>query len=86
MNLFLYFALLLDPKNKDGFLHIILDDHYGTEGLGMVELKKTYVHAQFKALYEDYLRIHAPTSTSPSMLGKRSHPDDTTTNPPQGIG
>ncbi|GKC97686.1 hypothetical protein Tco_1167961, partial [Tanacetum coccineum] len=82
MNVLPYFALLRDPRNKDEFLHIVVDDHYGMEGLAMVELKKNYIHAQFKALYEDYLRIHAPTSTSPSTLGKCSNLDDTTTNPP----
>ncbi|GJS76288.1 zinc finger BED domain-containing protein RICESLEEPER 2-like protein [Tanacetum coccineum] len=70
------------PRNKDEFLHIVVNDHYGMEGLAMVELKKSYIHAQFKALYQDYVRIHAPTSTSSSMLGKRSNMDDKTTNPP----
>ncbi|PWA66938.1 zinc finger BED domain-containing protein RICESLEEPER 2 [Artemisia annua] len=79
MNLLLYFAFLLDPRNKDKFLHIVVDDHYGDEGLAMVELKKKYIHAEFKALYEDYVRIHAPPSNSSSVLGK--HSDDTTTNP-----
>ncbi|GJZ56717.1 zinc finger BED domain-containing protein RICESLEEPER 2-like protein [Tanacetum coccineum] len=82
MNVLPYFALLIDPRNKDEFLHIVVDDHYEMEGLAMVDLKKNYIHAQFKALYEDYLRIHTPTSTSPLMLGKCSNLDDTTTTPP----
>ena len=57
-----------------------MDDHYGDEGLAMVELKKKYIHAEFKALYEDYVRIHAPPSNSSSVLRKQA--DDTTTNPP----
>nr|GEZ18956.1 zinc finger BED domain-containing protein RICESLEEPER 2 [Tanacetum cinerariifolium] len=80
MNALLYFAFLLDPRNKDDFLQIVVDDHYGAEGLAVVKLKKKYIHAQFKALYEDYVRIHAPRSNSSSVLGK--HSDDTTTNPP----
>ncbi|GJX29133.1 zinc finger BED domain-containing protein RICESLEEPER 2-like protein [Tanacetum coccineum] len=35
MNVLPYFALLLDPRNKDEFLNIVVDDHYGMEGLAM---------------------------------------------------
>nr|GEY03986.1 zinc finger BED domain-containing protein RICESLEEPER 2-like [Tanacetum cinerariifolium] len=59
---------------------IVVDDHYGAKGLAIVELKKIYIHAQFKALYEDYVRIHSLQSNSSSVLGK--HSDDTTTKPP----
>nr|GEU33512.1 zinc finger BED domain-containing protein RICESLEEPER 2-like [Tanacetum cinerariifolium] len=79
MNALLYFAFLLDPRDKDEFLQIVVDDHYEAEGLAIVKLKKKYIHAQFKALYEDYVRIHAPQSNSSSVLGK--HSNDTTTNP-----
>ncbi|KAL4561439.1 hypothetical protein LXL04_033605 [Taraxacum kok-saghyz] len=38
MNLLLYFAFLLDPRNKEEFLDIILDDHYGMEGIDYVRI------------------------------------------------
>ncbi|GJX93073.1 zinc finger BED domain-containing protein RICESLEEPER 2-like protein [Tanacetum coccineum] len=33
--------------------------------------KKDYIKGKMKLLYEDYVRIHAPSSTSSSTLGKR---------------
>ena len=80
MNLLLYFAFLLDLRNKEEFLDIILDDHYGMEGIAIVQLKKTHIKNEFKALYEDYVRIHASPSTtsSTSTFGKQPYPN----NPP----
>nr|GEZ20329.1 zinc finger BED domain-containing protein RICESLEEPER 2-like [Tanacetum cinerariifolium] len=34
-------------------------------------IKKDYIKGKMKLLYEDYVRIHAPSSTSSSTLGKR---------------
>ncbi|XP_076928987.1 zinc finger BED domain-containing protein RICESLEEPER 2-like [Bidens hawaiensis] len=71
MNLMLYFALLLDPRNKEMFLDIVFEDHYGMEGKAFVELKKTHIKNRMQELYDDYVRIHAPpipfsTSTNPT--------------------
>ncbi|GJW19996.1 zinc finger BED domain-containing protein RICESLEEPER 2-like protein [Tanacetum coccineum] len=71
MNLLVYFAFILDPRNKYEFLDVIVDDHYGREGISVVEKKKDYIKDKMKLLYEDYVRIHAPSSTSSSTLGKR---------------
>nr|GEX45966.1 zinc finger BED domain-containing protein RICESLEEPER 2-like [Tanacetum cinerariifolium] len=70
MNLLVYFAFILDPRNKYEFLDVIVDDHYVREGISVV-LKKDYIKGKMKLLYEDYVRIHAPSSTSSSTLGKR---------------
>ncbi|GJR00961.1 zinc finger BED domain-containing protein RICESLEEPER 2-like protein [Tanacetum coccineum] len=43
MNLLVYFAFILDPRNKYDFLHVIVDDHYGREGLSVVT-KKVSLH------------------------------------------
>nr|GEW73892.1 zinc finger BED domain-containing protein RICESLEEPER 2-like [Tanacetum cinerariifolium] len=70
MSLLVYFAFILDPRNKYEFLDVIVDDHYGREGISVVE-KKDYIKGKMKLLYEDYICIHAPCSTSSSTLGKR---------------
>ncbi|GJY24585.1 reverse transcriptase domain-containing protein, partial [Tanacetum coccineum] len=36
MNLLVYFAFILDPRNKYEFLDVIMDDHYGREGILVV--------------------------------------------------
>nr|GEW23452.1 heat shock cognate 70 kDa protein-like [Tanacetum cinerariifolium] len=54
MNLFVYFAFILDPRNKYEFLDVIVDDHYGREGISVVE-KKDYIKGKMKLLYEDYV-------------------------------
>ncbi|GKF61854.1 zinc finger BED domain-containing protein RICESLEEPER 2-like protein, partial [Tanacetum coccineum] len=41
MNLLVYFAFILDPRNKYEFLNVIMDDHYGREGISVVVKKKT---------------------------------------------
>ncbi|XP_076960056.1 zinc finger BED domain-containing protein RICESLEEPER 2-like [Bidens hawaiensis] len=74
MNLMIYFAFLLDPRSKEMFLDIVLEDHYGMEGKAFVELKKTHIKNGMQELYDDYVRIHAPpipstttsTSTNPT--------------------
>ncbi|GKA32922.1 zinc finger BED domain-containing protein RICESLEEPER 2-like protein, partial [Tanacetum coccineum] len=43
MNLLVYFAFILDPRNKYEFLNVIVDDHYGREGISVVgSLDKRY--------------------------------------------
>nr|GEU81963.1 zinc finger BED domain-containing protein RICESLEEPER 2-like [Tanacetum cinerariifolium] len=39
MNLLVYFAFVLDPRNKYDFLDVIMEDHYGREGLSVVTKK-----------------------------------------------
>nr|GEX02679.1 zinc finger BED domain-containing protein RICESLEEPER 2-like [Tanacetum cinerariifolium] len=78
MNFLVYFAFILDPRNKYEFLDVIVDDHYGREGIsGVVKkdyikgvVKKDYIKGKMKFLYEDYVCIHAPSSDSSSTLGK----------------
>ncbi|PWA43032.1 zinc finger BED domain-containing protein RICESLEEPER 2 [Artemisia annua] len=41
MNLLVYFSFILDPRNKYEFLDVIVDDHYGREGISVVEKKTT---------------------------------------------
>ncbi|GJS65366.1 zinc finger BED domain-containing protein RICESLEEPER 2-like protein [Tanacetum coccineum] len=77
MNLLVYFAFILDPRNKYEFLDVIVDDHYGREGISVVEKKKEYIKGKMKLLYEEYVRIHAPSSTSSSTLGKRPRSTNT---------
>nr|KAJ0191201.1 hypothetical protein LSAT_V11C800389740 [Lactuca sativa] len=87
MNLLLYFALILDPRNKVKYLVILLEDRYGEMG---VEAKKKYIMDSMNELYNDYIRIHSPSSTSStaesttssSILGKRQNPDFMAPNPP----
>ncbi|CAH1446903.1 unnamed protein product [Lactuca virosa] len=87
MNLLLYFALILDPRNKVKYLVILLEDRYGKTG---VEAKKKYIMDSMYALYNDYIRIHSPSSTSStaeyttssSILGKRQNPDFLAPNTP----
>nr|GEV69656.1 zinc finger BED domain-containing protein RICESLEEPER 2-like [Tanacetum cinerariifolium] len=76
MNLLVYFAFILDPRNKYEFLDVIVDDHYGREGISVV-VKKDHIKGKMKLLYEDYIRIHAPSSTSSSTLGKRPRSTNT---------
>ncbi|PWA58494.1 zinc finger BED domain-containing protein RICESLEEPER 2 [Artemisia annua] len=77
MNLLVYFAFILDPRNKYEFLDVIVDDHYGREGISVVVKKKEYIKGKMKLLYEDYVRIHAPFSNSSSTLGKRPRTTNT---------
>ncbi|CAI9290327.1 unnamed protein product [Lactuca saligna] len=87
MNLLLYFSLILDPRKKVKYLVILLEGHYGEKG---VEPKKKYIMDSMYELYNDYIRIHSPSSTSStaesttssSILGKRQNPDFMTPNPP----
>ncbi|CAI9283612.1 unnamed protein product [Lactuca saligna] len=87
MNLLLYFALILDPRNKVKYLVILLEDRYGEKG---VEAKKKYIMDSMYELYNDYIRIHSPSSTSStaesttssSILGKRQNSDFMAPNPP----
>nr|GEW60552.1 zinc finger BED domain-containing protein RICESLEEPER 2-like [Tanacetum cinerariifolium] len=72
MNLLVYFAFILDPRNEYEFLDVIVDDHYGREGISVVEKKKDCIKGKMKLLYEYYIRIHAPSSTSSSTSGKRA--------------
>nr|GEZ62073.1 zinc finger BED domain-containing protein RICESLEEPER 2-like [Tanacetum cinerariifolium] len=37
INLLVYFAFILDPRNKYEFLDVIVDDHYGREGISVVK-------------------------------------------------
>ncbi|GKA00432.1 zinc finger BED domain-containing protein RICESLEEPER 2-like protein, partial [Tanacetum coccineum] len=46
MNLLVYFAFILDPRNEYEFLDVIVDDHYGREGISVVE-KKTILKVNF---------------------------------------
>ncbi|PWA62946.1 zinc finger BED domain-containing protein RICESLEEPER 2 [Artemisia annua] len=71
MNLLVYFAFILDPRNKYEFLDVIVDDHYGREDISVVVKKKEYIKGKMKLLYEDYVRINAPSSNLSSTLGKR---------------
>ncbi|CAH1431956.1 unnamed protein product [Lactuca virosa] len=57
MNLLLYFALILDPRNKVKYLAILLEDRYGKEKM---EEKKKYIMDSMYELYNDYIRIHSP--------------------------
>ncbi|XP_023729679.1 zinc finger BED domain-containing protein RICESLEEPER 2-like [Lactuca sativa] len=87
MNLLLYFALILDPRNKVKYLVILLEDRYGKEKM---EEKKKYIMDSMYELYNDYIRIHSPSTTfsttgssnSSSILGKRQNPDATTPKSP----
>ncbi|GJV72705.1 zinc finger BED domain-containing protein RICESLEEPER 2-like protein [Tanacetum coccineum] len=72
MNLLVYFAFILDPRNKYDFLHVIVDDHYGREGLSVVTKKVAYIEGEMKLFYEEYVRIHAPSSTSSSSSRQRT--------------
>ncbi|KAL7614242.1 hypothetical protein Lser_V15G05176 [Lactuca serriola] len=87
MNLLLYFALILDPRNKVKYLVILLEDCYGKEKM---EEKKKYIMDSMYELYNDYIRIHSPSTTSSttkssnssSILGKRQNLNATTPKPP----
>ncbi|CAI9301032.1 unnamed protein product [Lactuca saligna] len=87
MKLLLYFALILDPRNKVKYLVILLEDRYGEKE---VEAKKKYIMGSMYELYNDYIRIHSPSSTSStaesttssSILGKRQNSDFMAPNPP----
>nr|XP_043626184.1 zinc finger BED domain-containing protein RICESLEEPER 2-like [Erigeron canadensis] len=82
MNLLLYLSLILDPRNKKPYWGILLDDHYGMDGAEVVSEKKTYILEATGTLYNEYVRLHSPcsssttgSSTSSTILGKRSNPD-----------
>ncbi|KAI3811932.1 hypothetical protein L1987_16630 [Smallanthus sonchifolius] len=87
MNVLLYFALILDPRNKVKFLVILLEDRYEEN---VVNEKKNYIMNSMHELYNDYIRIHSPSSTSSttesttssSILGKRKNPDVMAPKPP----
>ncbi|XP_023761307.1 zinc finger BED domain-containing protein RICESLEEPER 2-like [Lactuca sativa] len=87
INLLLYFSLILDPRNKVKYLVILLEDRYRKEKM---EEKKKYIMDSMYKLYNDYIRIHSPSTTSSttvssnssSILGKRQNPDATTPKPP----
>ncbi|GKE71156.1 zinc finger BED domain-containing protein RICESLEEPER 2-like protein, partial [Tanacetum coccineum] len=84
MNLLVYFAFVLDPRNKYDFLDVIMEDHYGREGLSVVTKKISYIKDELKLFFEDYVRIHAPSSTTSSTLGKRQRTTDTSDEPDHG--
>ncbi|KAL4587636.1 hypothetical protein LXL04_000508 [Taraxacum kok-saghyz] len=75
MNLLLYFALILDPRNKVKYLGILLEDRYGPL---VADMKKKLIMDSMYELFNDYTRIHSPSTastTSSSILGKRQNPD-----------
>ncbi|GJR42959.1 zinc finger BED domain-containing protein RICESLEEPER 2-like protein [Tanacetum coccineum] len=81
-----YNMLVVAHEYKDAFtrydleeeqLDVIVDDHYGREGISVVVKKQDYIKGKMKLLYEDYIRIHAPSSTSSSTLGKRPRSTNT---------
>ena len=96
MNLLFYFSLILDPRNKVKYLVILLEDRYGLHSQGsqgrnvVVDVKKKYIMDSMYELYNDYIRIHSPRSTSSttesttssSVLGKRQNPDAMPPKPP----
>ncbi|GKA89619.1 zinc finger BED domain-containing protein RICESLEEPER 2-like protein [Tanacetum coccineum] len=84
MNLLVYFAFVLDPRNKYDFLDVIMEDHYRREGLSVVTKKISYIKDELKLFFEDYVRIHAPSSTTSSTLGKRQRTTDTSDEPDHG--
>ncbi|GJW99918.1 zinc finger BED domain-containing protein RICESLEEPER 2-like protein [Tanacetum coccineum] len=85
MNLLVYFVFILDPRNKYDFLHVIVDDHYEREGLSVVTKKVAYIEGEMKLFYEEYVRIHAPSSTSSSStLGKRQRTTNISDEPDHG--
>ncbi|XP_076919699.1 zinc finger BED domain-containing protein DAYSLEEPER-like [Bidens hawaiensis] len=84
INLLLYFALVLDPRNKKHYLDLLFVDRYGKE-LADVNIK--FVMDSMHELYNDYIRIHSQSfttaeSSGSSMLSKRDKPEDTTPNQP----
>ncbi|GJV51104.1 zinc finger BED domain-containing protein RICESLEEPER 2-like protein [Tanacetum coccineum] len=84
MNLLVYFAFILDPRNKYDFLDVIMEDHYGTEGISVVAKKTDYIKGELKLFYEDYVRIHAPSSTTSSTSCKRQRTTDISDEPDHG--
>ncbi|GJZ48775.1 zinc finger BED domain-containing protein RICESLEEPER 2-like protein [Tanacetum coccineum] len=84
MNLLVYFAFVLDPRNKYDFLDVIMEDHYKREGLSVVTKKISYIKDELKLFFEDYVCIHAPSSTTSSTLGKRQRTTDTSDEPGHG--
>ncbi|GJR90229.1 zinc finger BED domain-containing protein RICESLEEPER 2-like protein [Tanacetum coccineum] len=68
-------------RNKYEFLDVIMEDHYGREGLSVVTKKISYIKDELKLFFEDYVRIHAPSSTTFSTLGKRQRTTDTSDEP-----
>ncbi|GKA70331.1 zinc finger BED domain-containing protein RICESLEEPER 2-like protein [Tanacetum coccineum] len=84
MNLLVYFAFVLDPRNKYDFLDVIMEDDCGREGLSVVTKKISYIKDEQKCFFEDYVCIHAPSSTTSSTLGKRQMTTDTSDEPDHG--
>ncbi|GJS89440.1 zinc finger BED domain-containing protein RICESLEEPER 2-like protein, partial [Tanacetum coccineum] len=84
MNLLVYFAFVLDPRNKYDFLDVIMEDHYGREGLSVVTKKISYIKDELKLFFKYYVRIHAPSSTTSSTFGKRQRTTDTSDEPDHG--
>lgn len=87
MNMLLYFSLMLDPRNKKKYFNIVLDDHYGRRGKQILDEKKSYITHKLDLLYVDYVRIHSSASTmesssSSTILGKRSNSDMMVSKPP----
>ncbi|GKB14969.1 zinc finger BED domain-containing protein RICESLEEPER 2-like protein [Tanacetum coccineum] len=84
MNLLVYFAFVLDPRNNYDFLDVIMEDHYRREGLSVVTKKITYIKDGLKLFFKDYVRIHAPSSTTSLTLSKRQRTTDTSDEPDHG--
>nr|GEW44041.1 zinc finger BED domain-containing protein RICESLEEPER 2-like [Tanacetum cinerariifolium] len=81
INFLVYFAFVLDPKNKYDFLDVIMEDHYRREGLSIVTKKISYIKDELKLFFKDYVCIHAPSSPTSSTLGKRQRIIDTSDEP-----
>ncbi|GJU55718.1 zinc finger BED domain-containing protein RICESLEEPER 2-like protein [Tanacetum coccineum] len=77
----LYFAFVLDPKNKTTFMEYIKEDDYGREGLSAVTKKISYIKDELKLFFKNYVCIHAPSSTTFSTFSKRQRTTDTSDEP-----
>ncbi|KAJ0780625.1 putative HAT dimerization domain, ribonuclease H-like superfamily, hAT-like transposase, RNase-H [Helianthus annuus] len=83
VNLLLYFALVLDPRNKKHYLNLLFIDRYGKE---LAEKNLKIVMDSMSELYNEYIRIHSQCSSTTtttessdsSTLGKRQNLEDTT--------
>ncbi|GJQ97134.1 zinc finger BED domain-containing protein RICESLEEPER 2-like protein [Tanacetum coccineum] len=65
MNLLVYFAFILDPRNKYEFLDVIMDDHYGREGILVVKRPRT-TNTSNELDHGDMLRRRMKTGQSSS--------------------